>query len=124
MTEQSILQGINDNPGDNVRHNIYADWLDEQGRKDDAEKQRRFAKNQKKIQEVLAHLNWNYGAGDMREMDFEGRTFTVQRTSCRPETVKFRLRFSRHKVTVFARKHQITVLLDWLLNGKSWDQIS
>ena len=40
--EQSLLRTIVDSPGDRVPRMVYADWLEEQGRAEEAESQRNF----------------------------------------------------------------------------------
>jgi uncharacterized protein (TIGR02996 family) len=44
-TERGLLLGILDNPNDATRRRIYADWLEENGREDEAKVERQAAKN-------------------------------------------------------------------------------
>ena len=44
------------------------------------------------LEETLQCLTWNFGAGALLSIDREHRTYTIKRTSCEPETRKYRIR--------------------------------
>lgn len=55
-----------------------------------------------KITETIVRLNANYGYGDvlgiLMDTDWKAGTVTVKRTSCQPETRRFRFDLARNTV--------------------------
>jgi len=60
---------------------------------------------------TIQMMNWNYGRGDLlgvvMDQDWKGGTVTRKRTSCEPETARFK--FNLATKTVYFARHQSKV---------------
>lgn len=60
---------------------------------------------------TIQALNWNYGRGDLlgvvMDQDWKGGTVTRKRTSCEPETRRFRFNLATN--TVYFARHQAKI---------------